>query len=107
LGAKRRAVERLPCALCGQAGYSPCISRTTGKPMKSSHMPRRVAGKSDHLAATLPRDAVFGEDFWLWVHRFFGLPESSYERKVAPAEWAALYQEHPEMDSTNQYHGEF
>lgn len=93
--------------MCGQAGYEPCLSRITGRPIKSNHMPRVRAGKQDHMAATLPREAVFGEDFWLWVHRFFGLPESRYERKVEPGEWAALYQEHPELHPADQYHGEF
>lgn len=107
MGKQRRATERLPCAMCGAAGYSPCISRTTGREMKGNHGPRASAGRHDHLNATLRKIDGMDEQFWMWVHRFFGLSQHDYPVKLHPREWTELYQQYPELNPADQYHGEW
>lgn len=75
--------------------------------MKGFHCVRRVTGRHDHLNDTLRKLDGMDEEFWMWVHRTFGLSEYDYPTKLHPREWTEFYQKFPELDPRNQYHGSF
>jgi hypothetical protein len=104
---KRRAIERLACDLCGQAGEAPCVHRVTGKPIKGWHSPRARAGIHDAIKADLHKLDGMGETFYMWVWMHFGLKQNEYPVGKTQAEWDEIYRMHPEVDPSNQYNSEW
>jgi hypothetical protein len=105
LGKVRRAIDRLPCSLCGAKGYDPCLSRTTGKAMKGNHGPRARAGRHDAINEAMRKLDGMDEQFWQWAWIYMGLRQGDYPGEVTLASWNELYAAHPEIDPTDQYHG--
>lgn len=98
---------RLPCAVCGVGGSDPCLSRTTGKVMKSNHGPRAQAGKNVILNADVQK--IEGDDdaetMWMFTWLTFGLQQRTYPKYIPLDKWNELHQKFPEL--TNQYWGAF